>query len=164
MLCIAFIVCSVLLVQRRRHGITVAVPVAVMGLGVVRGVLIGVTVALLMGTFRQLGRVRAEDKQAVLSAGIDDAMTYTWFGMGFEMPLLLSAWLVDRELRKRQRPRLAPAAPAPGGSHCATHAGVAATLICVRCGGFMCSACGAADGSLCTACIARAPTSAPSRS
>mgnify|MGYP001581292092 FL=1 len=50
------------------------------------------------------------------------------------------------------------------GKHCATHTEVAATLICVRCGGFMCSVCGAADGSHCASCTARAATSAPSRS
>lgn len=164
MLCLAFVLCSVILVRRRREGTTIAMPVAIIGLGAVRAVLIGVTVVLLMGTFRQLAGVKAEEKQAVLSAGIDDAMAYTRFGMSFELPLLLGAWLVDRALRKQQWPRPPPSQPAPAGTRCATHTEVAATLICVRCGGFMCPVCGAADGSHCAACIARAATSAPSRS
>jgi hypothetical protein len=163
-LCLAFVLCSVILVRRRRDGVTIAMPVAIMGLGVIRGVLLSVTIVLLMGSFRQVARARADDRAAVLEAAIDDAMPYARFGMSFEVPLLLGAWLIDRELRRRQRPRLTPAQPAPGGTHCATHTEVAATLICVRCGRFMCSACGAADGSLCAACTARAATSAPSRS
>jgi hypothetical protein len=158
MLCVAFIVCLVLLPRRIRQGIPSAVPVGVVVLGAVRGVLIAVTVAMLMATFKELGKVSPEAKHAVLQAGIDQAMPYARFGMVFEFPLLLAAWFADGALRKRHRPRLPPAQAAPDGASCATHAADVATLICVRCGGFMCAVCGKADGSLCSACGARQPT------
>ena len=81
----ALFLCLGLLLQRRRRGVTVAMPVAVMGLGVVRALLIGVTVAQLIGSFRAVGAASAANKQAVLQAGIDEAMPYAKFGLGFEI-------------------------------------------------------------------------------
>ena len=161
MVCIAFFVCLVLFVRRGRQGVTIAVPVGVMGLGVVRGVLIGITVVHLIVTFRQLGSVRAEDKQTILAAGIEEAMQYATFGASFEIPLLIVAWLADRTLRKRQRPRFPPAQPAPEGTRCAAHAEAPATHICARCGGFMCAGCSALDGNLCASCVGRAGRPTP---
>ena len=157
MACIAFFVGLVLFVRRRRAGVTVAVPVGLMGLGVVRTVLVLVTLVQLAAAFKALGHVRPEDKSTVLAASISEAMNAAAFGVALELPLLGAAWFVDRWLRRRQEQRLPPAAPAPAGSRCAAHADTPATHICSRCGAFMCAGCAQADGIRCSACLTRAP-------
>jgi hypothetical protein len=121
-----------------------------MTLGLGRLVLTGIGVAMLVGTFRQLGKVPAEGKTAVLEAGIAAAMVFVRFGLWLEIPLLLGAWWADSALRQR----FARALPAPDGARCAAHPDVVSLLVCARCGSFMCSACGA-DGRQCVACLAR---------
>lgn len=153
MLCIAFIVCLALLPRRLREGLPIAVPVGVIVLGVVRLVLLGITVVLLQRSFLKVSRASPEDKATMLQSGIDDAMPYARFGLSLEIPLLVAAWLGDRALLKRHGAKRPPAQPAPAGASCATHGSEPATLICPRCGGFMCAECGRAE--LCAACAAR---------
>jgi hypothetical protein len=156
MVCIAFFVCLVLFVRRQRQGVTVAVPLAVMALAAVRTVLVLLTVVHLIGTFKSVGSVPAAQKQAVLSAGIDEAMSYAQLGLAFELPLLIAAIFVDRALRRRQQPQLPRPRDAPPGARCAAHPDARAVLICPRCGGFMCAACEAAGGNRCASCSTRA--------
>ncbi|MDP1920082.1 MAG: hypothetical protein Q8L14_27805 [Myxococcales bacterium] len=151
MLCIAFFVCLIVVLRRRKTGTTIVVPLAVLALSLVRAALLFTTVVILISTFKKLGGVPAENKQAVLSTGIDEAMQYVQFGAFAEFPLLIGAWVLDGVLRKRRR---SVAQLAPTGSRCATHADSIATHICSRCGAFMCSVCGTVDG-LCGTCLAR---------
>ncbi len=147
------IVCLYLVVRRRREGVTIAVPLVVTALGLVRIVLLCITVSMLVANFRQLRTVQREERPAVLSNGIREATVYVKWGMWLELPLLLGAWVVDRALRKRG-PRFARAQTAPAGACCASHPEVAALLVCSRCGSFMCSTCGS-GGRECSACRAR---------
>jgi hypothetical protein len=155
MLCLAFIACVALLPRRLREGLPIDVLVGVIGLGVMRIVLIIVTLFVLMSAFPRVAHAAQKEKAAVLQRGIDEAMPYATFGLGFELPLLLAAWFADRTLLKRHRPSYPAAATAPAGAACATHPSEPAKLICARCGGFMCARCGASHASLCGSCQAR---------
>jgi hypothetical protein len=156
MLCIALFGALIVLLRRRNQGTTVAMPLLIVGLGAVRTLLLFVTLIGLVGTFKSLANVPANEKQQRLEAGIADSMRFSNFGAVFDIPVIVAAWLIDGVLRRRQREKLPLSQPAPANARCATHADAAATLICSRCGAFMCASCGAADGSRCATCFARA--------
>jgi hypothetical protein len=153
-LCIGFLVCLVVFFRRRKHGVTVTVPVAVMGLFAVRLALVLVSVVLLTGTFRALGGVPREQRAARLKQGIDEAMKPTRLGSAYELPILLAAWVVDGVLRIRQKRRRPRRQPPPAGALCPRD-GAPATLVCARCGTFACGKCADAEGRLCATCSAR---------
>jgi hypothetical protein len=147
-LCLAVFLIFVVF-SRRKAGRTLAMPLLVVGLAVVRLALTLVTVAQLIALFKHLGTVPAEGKQAALDAGIREAMRYAGFAAWVDLPVMLGAWLVDRALLKRS----APSTLAPTGARCATHPEVVAGRVCSRCGNFMCSACD--DRGVCPSCRAR---------
>jgi hypothetical protein len=151
--CIAALVCVFVLVRRRRDGRSVAAPVAVIGLGIMRGVMLGIVILGLIATFKSLASVPADQKQAKLSEGINAAMTPTQaFPPLLDLPLLVGAWLLDRWLLGRAK-RVHQATKAPTGSLCAVHPSATAALVCGRCGAFMCTAC--QRGEICVACAGR---------
>lgn len=155
MLCLGFVIGLVVLIRRRGRGETLLVPAVVTALGLARLVLLAVTVVLLVGTFRAIGAASPEQRPAILQQASSEAMKPGLFGAAWDVPLLLVAWLVDRQLRQRASSRRPPAERAPDGATCGAHPEEAASFVCARCGAFLCAACLSVDGSRCGACAAR---------
>lgn len=156
MSCIAFLVCLLVLIRRRRNGQTIAMPAFVMALGLVRLVLLAVTTGLLVAAFKAVAHESPQNRARVLERHVHDAMRPSKFGLCWEIPLLAGAWLFDRRLRRLESARLPPAARAPDGATCGVHPEVTASHVCSRCGAFVCVECLADDGCRCRACEARA--------
>jgi hypothetical protein len=150
MLCIAFFVCLVAVWRRHAKGTTIVVPVSVTILSLGRLVLLAMTIASLISSFRAVKEVSPADKATVLAVSIGESMKYASFGLAYDLPIIAIAWLADLWLRKRQVHEASRAALAD--ARCATHPSESATRICGRCGSFMCAECAVVDERRCSPC------------
>ncbi len=153
MSCIVLITCFVFMVLRLRRGATALVPATLCLLALLSLVLafLGLT-----RVFFDIAHVAPADKAAFLSNGISEMMNALVIRDFVALPLLLvGGYFLDRRLRRRRQVPVDPAHAAPEGGRCANHPDQRASIVCPRCGTFVCDACTAVDLKLCASCAPR---------